>query len=52
MKRAGTGLALALKRTMTMTRSARTNSTIREMVHIRMPSWKAVMESMIGVTDC
>ena len=47
----GVGLRLALKRRITTTSSARTRSVMRMAVHSRMPSWKAWIESMIGVTD-
>src|SRR5690606_3585264 len=51
VKRAGTGLALALNLTTTITRRARTSSTMPVIAHKGGPSWKATIESMIGVTD-
>ena len=51
VKRDGTGFDLALKRTMmTISRSA-TSTEISTAVHSRMPSWKAWIESMMGVTE-
>ncbi len=47
----GLGLALALKRSSTMPSSTATRSAISTAVHSRMPSWKTVIESMIGVTE-
>ena len=46
--REGTGLARALKRTITITSSASTNSAIAPMIQSR-KSWNQMMSSMTGV---
>lgn len=47
----GVGFDLALKRTMTMTRSVSTSRVMSTAVHSRMPLWNEWIESMIVVTD-
>ena len=48
--RVGVGFARALKRTMTMIRSASTNAVMAKMTHSRM-LWNHTMSSITGVAD-